>query len=165
MLKTAHPFISKHLELLFNAIFISSMFPDIWRIQILNPLHRKGGIYQPGNSRGIAIGSCLSKLFLSILHGRLVKFADTNKLIPIQQIGYRKGSRTTDHILTLKSIIEKFINQLPRRYLFAYFVDFKSAFDTVWRKALFFKLLKYDIEAISYQLFKTCILTYNIVWK
>ena len=145
MLKTAHPFITKQLELLFNAIFTSSVFPDIWRIQILNPLHKKGDIYQPENYRGIAIGSCLSKLFLSILHGRLVKFADTNKLIPIHQIGYRKGSRTTDHILTLKSIIDKFINQLPRRYLFACFVDFKSAFDTVWRKALFFKLLKYDI--------------------
>ena len=87
MLKTAHPFITKQLELLFNAIFTSPVFPDIWRIQILNPLHKKGDIYQPENYRGITIGSCLRKLFLSILHGRLVKFADTNKLIPIHQIG------------------------------------------------------------------------------
>ena len=85
MLKTAHPFISKQLKLLFNAIITSSVFPDIWGIQILNLLHKKGDIHEPGNYWGIAIWSCLSKLFLSILHGRLVKFVDTNKLIPIHQ--------------------------------------------------------------------------------
>ena len=96
-------------------------------------------------SGGIAVGNSLSKLFLSILHNRLAKFAATHNLIPKVQIGYKKGARTSDHILTLKTIIDKYINQLPRKYLFACFVDFKAAFDSVWRKALFYKLLQSNI--------------------
>ena len=72
-------------------------------------------------------------------------FPDTHNLIPLNQIGYKKKTRTVDHILTLKHIIDKHIFRLPRKYLFVCFVDFKSAFDTVWRKALMYKLLNYGI--------------------
>ena len=75
----------------------------------------------------------------------MYKFADENNLIPAAQIGYKKGDRTTDHKLTLKNIIDKYIQQTPRRYLYACFVDFKSAFDSVWRDGLFYKLLQMGI--------------------
>ena len=145
IIKVSLPFILTQLTLLFNAILNSGSFPDPWRIQSLSSLHKKGDIYQPPNYRGIAVGNSLSKLFLSILHNRLAKFAATHNLIPKVQIGYKKGARTSDHILTLKTIIDKYINQLPRKYLFACFVDFKAAFDSVWRKALFYKLLQSNI--------------------
>ena len=142
MIQASMPFISKQLTLLFNSIFSGSHFPKTWRIHTLSPLLKKGDIYNPSNYRGIAIGSNLSKLFLTVLHNRLNVFVNENNLIPKNQIGYRKGSRTTDHILTLKSIIDKYISQTPRKYLFACFVDFRSAFDSVCRKSLHFKLLK-----------------------
>ena len=162
MLKTAHPFISKQLELLFNAIFTSSVFLDFCRIQILNPLHKKGDIYQPGNYRGIAIESCLSRLFLSILHGRLVKFAVTNKLIPIHQIGYRKGSRTTDHILTIKSIIDQFINQLQRQYLYACFVDFNTK-ETSWGLEGPVAYISYHCVSLKNRFLSKCYVLHNIM--
>lgn len=63
----------------------------------------------------------------------------------MNQIGYKKKSRTSDHILTLKALIDKFINKAPRQYLFACFVDFKSAFNTVSRKALVYKMVPVGI--------------------
>ena len=48
---------------------------------------------------------------------------------------------TADHILTLKSIIEKIFKK--KSYLFTCFIDFEKAFDTVWRDALFKKKLEY----------------------
>jgi hypothetical protein len=87
----------------------------------------------------------LSKLFCSILLNRLINLNNKQNFIPNNQIGYKKGARTTDHILTLKNIIDKYTLQKNRKYLFTCFVDFKSAFDTINRKALFNKLLKYDI--------------------
>jgi len=60
-------------------------------------------------------------------------------LINYNQIGFRKGYRTTDHIFTLKTLIE---NSLSRKEkLYACFVDFRKAYDTVWRKGLLYKLL------------------------
>ena len=134
-------YISKPLHSFFNSIFTSGHFPSNWRTSTLTPLHKKGYHLDPNNYRGIAINSCLSKVFLTILHKRLESFADKYKLIPDIQIGYRKGARTIDHILCLKNIINKYIFQKQRKYLYVCFVDFKAAFDTVWRDALFYKLI------------------------
>ena len=85
---------------------------------------KKGSILLRYSNRGIALSGCLAKLFLSVLHKRLYKFADENNFIPAAQIGYKKGARAADHILT---------------------VDFKSAFYSVWRDGLFHKLLQMGI--------------------
>ena len=145
MLKAGVSIFTPILQHLFNKILINGTFPNFWRINTLTPLHKKGDLHLTTNYRGIAVGSNLSKLFCSILHQRLLKFANDNNLIPQNQIGYKKKARTTDHILTLKCIIDKYIFSTNRKYLFSCFVDFKSAFDTVWRKALIYKLLKMEI--------------------
>jgi hypothetical protein len=145
MLKASITSITPSLNKLFNQILTNGIFPDAWRINTLTPLHKKGSALLPENYRGIAVGSNLAKLFCSVLHNRLICFATENNLIPRNQIGYKKGARTTDHILTLKNIIDKYIFSLPRKYLYACFVDFKSAFDTVWRKALIYKLHSLNI--------------------
>ena len=68
------------------------------------------------------------------------------QIIPSNQLGYQKGCRTSDHILTLKNIIDKYI--LKGKQLFSCFVDFKSAFDTVWRDGMLFKLTKFGVGKI-----------------
>ena len=135
MLKAGAPTLTPFLCKLFNQILTSGIFPDGWRVNTLTPLHKKGSIHNTANYRGIAVGSNLAKLFCSVLHLRLSAFIECNTLIPTNQIGYKKKSRTVDHILTLKNIIDKYILKAPRKYLFTCFMDFKSAFDTVWRKA------------------------------
>ena len=145
MIKSGISVLSKPLCKLFNCIFSNSHFPITWRINTLSPLHKKGDSKVCDNFRGIAVGCCLSKLFLSVLNNRLKKFADKHSLIPAQQIGYREKSQTLDHILTLKNIIDKYINRTSRKYLFVCFVDFKAAFDSIWRQALFYKLAHLNI--------------------
>ncbi|MDP6303844.1 MAG: reverse transcriptase family protein [Candidatus Nitrosopelagicus sp.] len=127
----------------FNAIFINSIYPLLWRTNFLTPIHKKGSNTETSNYRGIAVGSNLSKLFLSILNTRLTKFCNKMEIIPSNQLGYRKGCRTSDHVLTLKNIIDKYI--LRGKQLFSCFVDFKSAFDTVWRDGMLFKLTKFGV--------------------
>ena len=97
------------------------------------------------NYRGMAASNCIAKLFLTIIHNRLSKFAASHDIIPPNQIGYRKGSRTTYHILALKNMIDKYINAGTRKDLLACFVDFKAAFDSVWREGLFYKMLHMSI--------------------
>lgn len=145
MLKAGHTVLLPVLVKVFNTIFSAGCFPDSWRCNILQPLHKKGDKNIPSNYRGIAVGSHLSKLFCSILHNRLYNFSEAHSLVPDCQIGFKRDARTADHILTLKCIVDKFVNKSSKEYLFCCFVDFKAAFDSIPRKALIFKLVKLGI--------------------
>ena len=56
------------------------------------------------------------------------------------QIGFREGCRTSDHLFTLKSICDKYKKE--KKKVFAAFIDLRKAYDTVWRTGLFYLLLK-----------------------
>lgn len=71
-----------------------------------------------------------------------MKFLNLNKIIHENQIGFKEEARTTDHIFTLKSIIENYKSQ--KKKVFAAFIDLRKAFDTVWHKGLFYVLLKHN---------------------
>ena len=145
MLKAGHSLLLPLLEKCFNLILSSGKFPDPWRCSFLTPVHKRGDTSKPENYRGIAVGSNLGKLFCSILNKRLSCFCEKHGIIPDTQVGFKKHSRTSDHILTLKSIIDKYVNKITKKYLFCAFVDFKSAFDSISRRGLIFKLLKLGI--------------------
>lgn len=145
MLKAGHSQLIPVLHKLFNYILRSGNFPANWRCNLLTPIHKKGEVSKPENYRGIAVGSNLCKLFCSVLQIRLSKFAKMHKLVPQCQIGFRPNARTADHVLSLKSIIDKYVNTVSKKNVFCCFVDFKSAFDTVSRKKLIYKLLQADI--------------------
>ena len=50
---------------------------------------------------------------------------------------------TMDHVFTLKSLIDIFLHK--KKKLFCAFVDFKKAFDTVWRSGLWIKKISFGI--------------------
>ena len=92
------------------------------------------------NYRGICVNSCLAKLFNSLLRNRLDAKCNSEQLISKYQISGKKGARTSDHLLVLKHIIDKYVKQ-GRSRLFVCFFDLRKAFDTVNRTRLFFDLL------------------------
>ena len=49
-------------------------------------------------------------------------------------------SRTTDHIFTLKTLSNKYVKDKNGGKLFACFIDFKKAYDSIWHEGLFHKL-------------------------
>ena len=68
---------------------------------------------------------------------------EKNKLGSKYQIGFAKDCRTADHMLAMKTLIDKYSSAGQK--LYTCFIDFSKAFDTVWRDALFYKLLKLGI--------------------
>ena len=60
------------------------------------------------------------------------------------QAGFRKGYSTSDNIYVLKNIIDLF--RFKKKKLFCCFVDYKKAFDSIWREALWYKLTKLGIQ-------------------
>ena len=130
---------------LFNRVLNSGNIPEAWTIGIITPIYKnKGDKGDFDNYRGITILSCLGKLFTSIINARLNKYANEINLINENQTGFRKGYSTLDHIFLLKNIIDILVKGCKQK-LFCAFVDYKKAFDTVWRSALWHKMLESGI--------------------
>ena len=143
MIKSGIPILVNPLHKLFNLVFQSGTFPEIWNISYISLIYKKGDKSNPNNYRGISVTSNLGKLFNKIIHNRLYTFIDSNKLISKNQIGFKPKARTADHIFSLKSIIDYYKSK--KKKVFAAFIDLRKAFDTVWREGLFYILLKYKI--------------------
>ena len=126
---------------LVNLILDSEKYPSLWYRNLLITLYKGGGNDDSDNYRGISIGSCLAKLYSTILYHRIIEVNDNFKLINTKQIGFLKGYRTADHLLVLDIIINEVFHKHKQK-LFVAFVDLKKAYDKINRQALIFKLKK-----------------------
>ena len=140
ILKTAKLIITKPLLLLFNKILNCSLYPSQWKCDILSPLHKAGEKSDPNNFRGISVSSCLGKLFNKLMQRRLEKYCREKNLIHRAQGSGKAGSRTADHLLVVRFLVDKYVHQKGGK-LFTCFVDLQKAFDTVPRNKLFYSLL------------------------
>ena len=78
------------------------------------------------------------------MNNRLNCFIETHSILHYNQLGFRKGFRPADHVFTLKTLIDQTFYE--KEELFACFVDFRKAYDLVWRDGLFYKLLNNKIS-------------------
>ena len=74
------------------------------------------------------------------------------------QIGFLPNNRTADHVLTLRTLIDKYVH-CHQEKVYACFVDFRKAFDSVWHDGLLYKLLEINVGGNFYDLMKS--LYYN----
>ena len=118
MIKASAPIILPFLVIFFNKILETKEYPDEWAVGIITPIHKSGEIDDPDNYRGITINSCLSKLFTLLLNNRLTNFINKEDALKFNQIGFRKGFRTADHVLTLKALIDKYLNKPKSLHMF-----------------------------------------------
>ena len=112
--------------------------PQEWKDANLVTIFKKGDRTDCGNYRGIALLSVAGKMLARILLNRLTTHV-SNTIIPESQCGFRSGRTTIDMIFTLRQVQEKCIEQ--NKSLYVVFIDFRKAFDTVNRDALW-KVLK-----------------------
>ena len=116
IIKTSMPELVQCYKHLFNLILVNGQFPDCLRNNLIKPLHKGGDLKDPSNYRGIAMSSCLSKLFCKILDSRLQAYLEEYDIINRCQIGFRPKSRTSNHILVLTSIV--YLKEKVLIYLF-----------------------------------------------
>ena len=151
-------------EKLFNAILRSGIYPTSWHDSYICPIYKSGSRCDSSNYRGIAIKNILGKVFSIILNNRLEKFITSNNLIDDTQIGFKKNCRTTDHMFILRTLIDKYVKKL-KSPLYVCFVDFKKAYDSVWRQALMFKLLSQNVSWMFFKIVKAMYINNNICVK
>lgn len=157
---------SKFLALLaqtYSKILHTSEVPESFRKSIVFPIHKKGDVNNAENYRGISFMNVVAKIFTGILLNRLEVWVKDNNLLCEFQAGFRAGYTTADHIFAIHNIVQCYLQK--RKKLYAIFIDFKAAFDSINRSALFYKLSKVGISTkflnVLKELYKD---TFSAVW-
>ena len=84
---------------------------------------------------------------VSILNQRLLGHAVSLNVLHKSQIGFLPKNRTTDHVLTLRTLIDKWVHG-HREKIHASFVNFKTPFDSVWHGGFLHKLLQICVSPL-----------------
>lgn len=135
---------------LFDAIMMSGIVPESWKISYLTPIPKKGKITEVGNYRGIAMQSVIPKIFDKLFTEKLYNYV--HELIPRSQHGFIRKRSTMSNLYELTQFLHENIhrgNQVDVVYF-----DFSKAFDRVDHRILAKKLAALSIP---YMPFKTII--------
>ena len=133
MLCASSDIISPILQRLFSLIWHSGKIPQSWKDATIIPIFKgKGSRQSCSNYRPISLLSVIGKLFASILLKHSQQYFLESRLP--QQSGFTPGRSTCDAILTLRILSDIF--RLYKRPLYVAYIDFKAAFDSVDRSAL-----------------------------
>ena len=134
LIKLAPESTLKVLFCIMQVVFRSAVFPRGWTSNFLKAIYKKDSADDPDNYRGLAIAPAISKLYCMILLHRLETYMVENKILSPNQIGFQRGYRTSDHIYLLKTLVTKVLRK--KKKVYAAFIDFKKAYDTVDRSIL-----------------------------
>ena len=128
----------KFLSRIFNLMFYSGIFPDIWKTARIIPLFKKGNVNIVSNYRPISILSCTSKIFEIIIKNRMLDYLEEHNLIVNEQHGFRKGASTTSNLLLFTHTIANAF--MDNNEVHAVFIDYLKAFDKVQHNFLLQKM-------------------------
>ena len=138
-LKAASSQLSHVLAAQFNAWIRVGQLSAAEALSIIFPIPKPGA--KPGDLdglRGIAVGTLPAKLFATILEQRISDWAEASGSRAAGQFGFRRRRSTAQAALVLRTLQDQY--RRSGQQLWACFVDFKKAYDTVPRTRLWTKL-------------------------
>ena len=106
ILKISAPCILSPLTFIFNKILSTGIFPDKLKFSEVKPLFKKGDKSEFSNYRPISLLTSFSKIIEKIIHKRLYRHLNENKLLAKERFGFREKSSTdTPTYALLNSIL------------------------------------------------------------
>ena len=136
------------ISIVFNTVFDTD-FPATHSIGRLCPIFKSGDQHDLDNHHGITVSTVLSKLYATVLQRHISGWAEEHGLRVAGQAGFRRNHGTTDNIFIMRTLIESCkAMKTSRRHgrLYACFVDFRKAFDTIPRNKLWEHLSSIGVQ-------------------
>lgn len=131
----------KYYTILFNNINYNCYYPKQWSTAKILPIFKKDkDPYNASSYRPISLMPNVSKIFEALLNNNITDHCTQNKIIPDEQYGFKEGHSTVHAINRFISDTTKHLNN--HEMVAAGLIDLEKAFDSVWLKGLFFKLIK-----------------------
>ncbi|CAF4933005.1 unnamed protein product, partial [Rotaria socialis] len=128
----------------FNTWLNEHRYPDMWKLAKIVTLNKlKAGIPRCDQTRPISLLATHSKLFEKIMLERLRYWAETNRLVPAEQSGFRPGCLLQTRVLSIYQEVKN--NMTANIPTLAVYVDYQKAYDKVWHKGLVVKLNRMGI--------------------
>lgn len=124
---------------LFNACARVGCLPACWAVSAITPVPKNDTASADCNAyRGIAVGTLPAKLYAAALDRRIADWTELAGMRAEGQFGFRRNRSCAQAALVLRATIERCRSR--RQPLYAAFVDFQKAYDTVPRHLLWAKL-------------------------
>ena len=138
---------------LINMTWDNKSIPATWRNAMLTPILKKNKPAEELKSyRPISLTSCVGKIAERMVNNRLYWWLESSKILTKYQAGFRSNQRTDDQLFRLtQKILDGFQD---KKHTVAVFVDLQQAYDRVWRKGLFKKMLNIGIHGKLYHWIK-----------
>ena len=143
LLKELSPVITTHLTQLFNESLSQGLFPDIFKIAEVVPLHKGNSKENVENYQPISLLVTISKVLEKIVYRRIYNFLDKSNQLFTSQYRFRTNHRCDHTIGELRSeIVKNLENNKPTICLYLYL---SKAFDTLLHDVILSKLERYGI--------------------
>ena len=139
------------LTRLFNFMAKRECVHPEWQKSTVVNLYKEGDRSQCGNYRGIALISCLGKLYLSLWARRLADFAESR--LEDAQGGFRRYRSTVDQAIVFKETLRR--RKRQGQDTFVCFIDFRKAFDTVWHDGLWKALWDQGVRGKAWRIVRS----------
>ena len=142
------------LKIIFSNILSTSNYPHLWKVANVIPIHKKGDKQLIKNYRPISLLPICGKIIEKIIFNYLYSYLIANRLITINQSGFRPGDSTTNQLLYLVDEIHQAFDSAECFEVRTVFLDISKAFDKVWHDGLIFKLKQNGISGSRLKLFR-----------
>ena len=149
-IKYAKNVLTKPLTLLINQCLHTGIFPSQLKLSRVKPLFKSGDQSRFSNYRPISLLPSLSKIFERVIFDQLLGYFTNNKLLCMDQFGFRPGHSTE---LAALRLVDHLITQMDKcRVPTNIYIDLSKAFDTLNHDILLQKLKYYGITGTSVNL-------------
>ncbi|XP_052759373.1 uncharacterized protein LOC128202589 [Galleria mellonella] len=130
-----------------NKSIVTSKVPSQWKHALVTPLSKINNPAEFNDLRPISILSFLSKVLEKAVHTQLLKYVETNNILPKYQSGFRKGKSTTTALLDVVDNI--LASQDVGNGTILTLLDYSRAFDCLNVPLLLSKLTYYGLDRHS----------------
>ena len=148
MLQLSGDSITLSLKIIFDNILLKGIFPDLWKLANVVPVHKKDDKSILKNYRPISLLPICAKIFEKLVFKHLYNYLISNDLITKKQSGFRPGDSTTNQLMDFVHDIYKSFDHRKSLKVRAVFLDISKAFDKVWHEGLLFKLKQNGIDGL-----------------
>lgn len=136
------------LVLFLNLLMRVERAPAAWKNTPLEPMHKRGDRLLRENYRPIGYGSNLYKLYERVLDARIRAFIT----LPLTQCGFRPKYGPLTALVRAKIITDFCLQHKLDLYIVN--LDFKQAFEQVWREGILHRLWELNIRGKLWRIIK-----------